>query len=199
MKSYTIMPAAGRPVWENIPALEVSECLWLPECGIRMTQQLCYDDTGIYIRQRAWEQHLRTQVRDPLGPVCEDSCMEFFFSPAADGRYFNVECNPIGCLYFGFGAQRESRMRLLLKDPAAVLSLETALHPDGWEVRYRLPLVFLRMFYPDLTLRSGFRFTANCYKCGDKTDTPHYLAWNPVTSPTPDFHRPRDFGEMLLG
>ena len=178
--------------------LEVSEIQWLPDAGIRMTAQLCYDEIGLYIRQRAWETELRMQVTEPLGAVCQDSCMEFFFSPAADGRYFNIECNPIGNTYFGFGAQRETRARLMLKDAKALLSLETERHPDGWEVRYRIPLEFIRMFYPDFTLNSGRRFTANCYKCGDKTAAPHYLAWNPLTWDTPDFHRSMDFGEMIL-
>lgn len=178
--------------------MEVAEVEWLPDRGIRMTQQVCYDETGLYIRQRAWERELRMEVREPLGSVCQDSCMEFFFSPAADARYFNIECNPIGSVYFGFGAQRETRVRLISEDVKALLSLETERYPDGWEVRYHIPLAFVQMFFPDFTLSSGQRFTANCYKCGDKTEKPHYLAWNPVTSTVPDFHRPVDFGEMVL-
>lgn len=198
MKTYTVLKTDGSPVWEDIPALEVSEIQWLPDAGIRMTAQICYDETGLYVRQQACEKKLRMQVTEPLGAVCEDSCMEFFFSPNGDERYFNIECNPIGTLYFGFGAQRETRMRLILKDAKALLSLETERYADGWEVRYHIPLSFIRLFYPDFTLTSGRRFTANCYKCGDKTDTPHYLAWNPLNTDTPDFHRPGDFGEMLL-
>lgn len=198
MKTYSILKIDGPPVWGEIPALEVSEVQWLPDRGIRMTQQMAYDATGLYLRQRAWERNLRMEITEPLGAVCEDSCMEFFFSPAADERYFNIECNPIGTIYFGFGAQRESRVRLILKDAKTRLSLETEQDMDGWEVRYHIPLSFIQMFYPEFQLEKGRRFTANCYKCGDKTDTPHYLAWNPMTSASPDFHRPGDFGEMIL-
>ena len=198
MKTYTVLKTDGTPVWENIPALEVSEIQWLPDAGIRMTAQVAYDETGLYVRQRAWEEKLRMEVTEPLGSVCQDSCMEFFFSPAADGRYFNIECNPVGSVYFGFGAQRETRVRLILKDVKALLSLETERHPDGWEVRYHIPLDFIRLFYPEFALTSGRRFTANCYKCGDRTAAPHYLAWNPMTCDKPDFHRPMDFGEMIL-
>lgn len=198
MKTYIISKNSGRPVWEQIPALEVSEVQWLPDVGIRMTAQLCYDGSGLYVRQRAWEQNLRMEETEPLGSICQDSCMEFFFSPACDGRYFNIECNPIGNLYFGFGAERETRLRLILKNAKERLVLETEHHTDGWEVRYHIPLDLIQLFYPDFTLTSGRRLTANCYKCGDKTKTPHYLAWNPVTSDTPDFHRPCDFGQMVL-
>ncbi|MBR5570284.1 MAG: hypothetical protein IKW10_05250 [Oscillospiraceae bacterium] len=48
------------------------------------------------------------------------------------------------------------------------------------------------LWLPDVGIR------ANCYKCGDLTPKPHYLSWNPVTSPNPDFHRPQDFGLMTL-
>ena len=44
----------------------------------------------------------------------------------------------------------------------------------------------------------GIHFRGNCYKCGDRTEHPHFLAWNPVHTPTPDFHRPEFLGEMIL-
>lgn len=198
MKTYKIKNVKGKPDWQEIPALQVSEIMWLPDAGIRMTQQICYDETALYVRQRAWEREIRDQVTDPLGSICQDSCMEFFFSPNSDERYFNLECNPSGNIYFGFGAERNSRVRLILKDAKALLELKTERLSDGWEVQYRLPIRFIRMFYPNFVLKSGQAFTANCYKCGDKTATPHYLSWNPMTSATPDFHCPVDFGKMIL-
>ena len=42
------------------------------------------------------------------------------------------------------------------------------------------------------------RLRANFYKCGDKTAHPHFLSWNPVGTPSPDFHRPDFFGELIL-
>ena len=42
------------------------------------------------------------------------------------------------------------------------------------------------------------RLQCNFYKCGDKTDTPHFLSWNPVEVASPDFHRPEFFGELIL-
>ena len=50
--------------------------------------------------------------------------------------------------------------------------------PPGWEVFYRIPLSFLRLFWPDFTFTGNLR--ANVYKCGDLTRQEHYLAWNPV-------------------
>jgi len=47
----------------------------------------------------------------------------------------------------------------------------------------------------------GLRFSklisnANFYKCGDDTSKRHYLSWNPVKTPNPDFHRPEYFGTL---
>ena len=50
---------------------------------------------------------------------------------------------------------------------------------------YCLPLDFFRLFYPDFRLVPGVRFRGNCYKCGDRTEHPHYLAWNPVNTLPP--------------
>jgi hypothetical protein len=39
---------------------------------------------------------------------------------------------------------------------------------------------------------------ANFYKCGDLTAHPHFLSWNPIDLPKPDFHRPEFFGTLTL-
>ena len=72
----------------------------------------------------------------------------------------------------------------------------TAKTADGWEVSYRIPLSFLRLFLPEFAFAGVLR--ANVYKCGDMAEREHYLSWNPVTSETPDFHRPQDFGRMMF-
>ena len=125
--------------------------------------------------------------------------MEFFFAPEGDDRYLNVELNPNGCSFIGIGTGRGDRVRITLEQEAEVLQTQTARTPDGWELTYRLPLTFLRVLYPALSLTPGTVLRANCYKCGDLTPEPHYLSWNPVTSAKPDFHRPCDFGRMVLG
>ncbi len=36
----------------------------------------------------------------------------------------------------------------------------------------------------------------NFYKCGDETPQPHYISWNPIDMPTPNFHVPQFFGTL---
>lgn len=199
MKSYTITKTNGVPDWAQIPVLEVNEVSWLPDAGIKMIQQLAYDENALYIHQRAWEKHIRAEIDEPLGSVCQDSCMEFFFSPEpGDGRYFNVELNLNGSMFLGFGHGRSDSIRLVPENHRALFDIKTQRTADGWEIFYKIPLAFLRVFYPGYTLESGREIRANCYKCGDKTVQEHYIVWNPSTSAAPDYHRPQDFGRMIL-
>lgn len=199
MNSYTIV-YAPQQTWEQIPVLEVNHSPWLPDYGISMTQQICYDDSAIYVHQKATEANILAAHQSPLAQVCEDSCMEFFFAPQSDdSRYFNFEWNMNGCLYLGIRTGRDHAMRLQPKDAVELFDFHANTTEDGWELFYKIPLSFMQLFFPNLQLKKNAVIRANCYKCGDKTVNPHYLTWNPSTSPAPDFHRPQDFGEMILG
>ena len=199
MKTYTIMQTHGMPDWSSIPILDVSEHLWLPSASVSMTAQICYDAKGFYVHMKAVEANVRAVLREPLSPVCEDSCMEWFFCPQeTDGRYLNFEINPNGCMFIGIGHGRSDGVRLCPSDEETLFQKKTQMLSDGWEVFYTVPVSFLQVFFPDYEPTSGSRLRANCYKCGDRTVSPHYLAWNPIDHPTPDFHRPCDFGVMFL-
>ena len=194
IRSYLIRSVAGAPDWNAVPLLEVDQVLWKPDCGIRASGQFCHDSRNLYIRLRASEKHIRAEYSAPLSPVCQDSCLEFFFMPEGEDRYFNFEINPNACLYIGFGHGRGDSTALYRKDMQQLFEIRAERTADGWETFYRIPLPFLRLFWPDFTFTGILR--ANVYKCGDLTENEHYLSWNPVSSETPDFHRPQDFGIM---
>lgn len=195
-KTWTISRAEKTPDWNAVPELEVSEVLWLPDCGIRAFGRFCYNAEFLHVRLRAVEENIRAEYTAPLSRVCEDSCLEFFFMPEKDDRYFNFEINPNGCPYVGFGRSRQDRVVLYRRDAKQLFAIRTQKTPDGWEAAYRLPLSFLRLFWPDFSFTGSLR--ANVYKCGEKTAREHYLSWNPCSSETPDFHRPADFGVMTF-
>ena len=64
----------------------------------------------------------------------------------------------------------------------------------GWSVGMCVPFDLIGAD-PD-NLPSSIR--ANFYKCADKSAHPHFLSWNPIDVPSPDFHRPEFFGELIL-
>lgn len=87
----------------------------------------------------------------------------------------------------------------------------------NWGVYIQIPLAFLAQFWPSMlgvpeTSTSSFESSkaklqafyagqilkANFYKCGDRCRSPHFLSWCAIQSPQPDFHRPEDFGYLVL-
>ena len=195
-KKYLIRSVTGSPDWSTVPQLQADRVLWKPDCGVRAFGQFCHDSECLFVHLRAIEANIRAEYTAPLSPVCRDSCLEFFFLPENEDRYFNFEINPNGCLWIGFGHSRADSTVLYRSDMEQFFDIRTAATPDGWEVYYRIPLSFLRLFVPGFAFAGALR--VNVYKCGDLTEHEHYLSWNPVTSDTPDFHRPADFGLMTF-
>ncbi len=195
-KQYTIMRTEYEYGETAIQEAEMDQILWEPDCGIRAKGRILHDGRCLYVHLQAKEKDIRAEYLLPPAPVHEDSCLEFFFMPAGEEKYLNYEINPNGCLHIGFGRDRYDRERILLPDPAAYFRIRTSRTADGWEAEYRIPGEFLRRFYPEFRFAGALK--ANVYKCGDKTVHPHYLAWNPVDSSVPDYHRPESFGTMIL-
>ena len=186
-----------KPDWEKVEAVELEHQPWLEKCDVAAKAQLCHDGENLYVRMEAKEANIRAQQEGPLDQVCNDSCMEFFFAPKADDpRYFNFEWNLIKNAYVGFGAQRKTRVRQILKNPLDTFMPEAQRTADGWRIAYRIPLSFIRLYVPEFAFAG--EAACNFYKCGDLTQTPHYLAWAPLTSDTPDYHRRQDFGTLVF-
>ncbi len=200
MREYTIVPVTGEIDWETVPALQVDNLQWTPPVDIRMQVQICYSSRGLHVHMRAWEKDIRATYTEPLSCVCNDSCMELFFSPVEDDlRYFNMEFNPNGCTYLGIGHSMADLVRLVPQKEDELLEKRTARLEDGWELFFTVPLSYMQVFFPQVTLAKGVRMRANCFKCGDHTVQPHFITWNKVNQPTPSFHHRCDFGLMILG
>ena len=194
MRQYVIRKADPYSGQEEIPEIMMDQILWEPDCGIRAKAGIWHDGQNLYVHLSAKEQDIRAEYADPPAPVHEDSCLEFFFMPEGEDRYLNFEINPNGCLHLGFGPDRQNRENALPTDPRKAFRIRTGRTAEGWEAEYRIPVSFLRLFYPGFECAGMLR--ANVYKCGDRTIHPHYLSWNPVSTQTPDFHRPEFFGRM---
>ena len=185
------------PDWSKIEAVELVHQPWLEPCDIAAKAQLCHDGENLYVRMEAKEEKIRAEVTSPYEQVCADSCLEFFFSPkAGDRRYFNFEWNLLGNCYVGFGRERKTRARLILKDPKGRFEPKPFKTEAGWGIEYKIPGEFIRDYAPDFEFAG--EAACNFYKCGDLTEKPHYLAWAPLLSEKPDYHRPQDFAAMIF-
>jgi len=163
---------------------------------------MAYCKSVIFLKFYVTEEHFKAEKILTNEMVCEDSCVEFFVSPADDGIYYNLEFNAIGTCLMGSGTGRENSHRC---DPGLISSIsrKTSLggNPLGpaegeisWTITLAIPSsVFFRHSIKKL---EGMEFRANFYKCGDRLPVPHYLSWNPVGTSRPDFHQPRYFGKL---
>ena len=194
MNTYTIVRKPDILDWNRIPSVLINNQLQTPFVDISATAQVCYDEKALYVRLATKESLIRAEYTGLLDAPCEDSCLEFFFSPMpGDDRYFNIEYNPNCCVYLGIGSGISDLMRLI---PASgiLFSPQALRTSDGWEITYEIPFSFIRRFFPDFAPAPGKTMRGNFYKCGDLTVQEHYLCWNMITGDKISFHRPCDFG-----
>lgn len=197
MKEYWVKHCNGGPDWSYANTAEIAFPAEPTEARVSACAQLCYDHRTLYVRLRAQEQHIRAELTGPTDEVCEDSCLEFFFSPVCgDPRYINIECNPNGCLYVGIGPNAEQLTRLMPGEHP--IAPQAKRIPGGWETVYEIPHSFIRQHFPDFAPVPGYKMHGNFYKCGDLTVIPHYLCWSPVPMQPFAFHNPNCFGTIVF-
>ena len=159
-----------------------------------------YTDHEIMLKYYITEDYFKAEKTESNQNVFEDSCVEFFMSPADDGVYYNLEFNGIGTCLLGTGTSREDRRRV---DPEIIAGIrrKTSIGEKPvserkgkfeWTITIAVP--FGVFFHHKIKTLRGKTIRANFYKCGDMLTIPHYLTWNPVGTPKPDFHRPEFFG-----
>ncbi len=166
--------------------------------------RIAHTEDSLLLHFKVYENSVRGRYGIDNQPVWTDSCVEFFSVPAGDGVYYNIECNCIGTILIGAGAERRNREHA----PQEITSLvqrwaslgketfETRNEPTDWEVSLIIPY---RVFFKhDIASLNGTTVKANFYKCGDELSTPHFLSWNPIETSRPDFHRPDFFGVLEL-
>lgn len=147
--------------------------------------------------------YLLAEVHEPLGPVADDSCVEFFVQPRGQGhQYWNFEFNCIGTVNASRRQTRPAPTRLSLDEIDSIRrqpSCGTRPFCEiqglfSWSLLVALPLALIGVEYRGKPVE----LRANFYKCASRTSAPHYLAWNAVDTPAPDFHRPEFFGSITL-
>jgi len=177
--------------------LEWKEFPYQPEVQFR----IAHDDSLLFLKYYVKEEHILARRTDPNSAVHRDSCVEFFVDPIQNGNYYNFEFNCIGTTHLAYGPRRGERTFI----PAELIeneiktwstlgkaSFEEKSGIFEWEMVVVIPSSIFT-YNKDLNF-SKLVSNANFYKCGDDTTKRHYLSWNPVKTPNPDFHRPEYFG-----
>ena len=171
-----------------------------PEVSVEVSN----DHEALYLHYRVKGEQLRAVTTEDQGPVWEDSCVEFFCQVPGDKHYCNFECNCIGSIV---GSRRLGRAEEVVPfspdemgtiERKCTFPREALEEKDGlfaWEVELRIPL---RLIFREKKPAFPQTLKANFYKCADKTKKPHFVSWQPIDLPKPDFHCPQFFGEITL-
>lgn len=199
MRTYTLKKIHGTPDWDTIPVMPIDNLLWTDSVDITAQAQLCWDEDALYLRMEATEPNIRMKGSHPLAKICKDSCLEFFLQPTEGSAYLNFEMNPLCNAWIGYGIAYKTRVRIMYPDFKEQFAPQVTFTSTGWVLTYRIPFAFVRMFFPTFRAKEGLQVRGNCYKCGDETVKPHYLAWSPVVNEEPAFHKPEYFGCLIFG
>jgi len=193
-------------VFEGIAPEKIACCNWEAEFPYapNVTFKMFHTGEKLYLRFDVEEQYTAARITEDNGDVWTDSCCEFFFS--LDGKaYYNIECTCIGrmlCGYYtekGAPALRAGAEILSQVERITTLGREAFGIREGdnsWSLTMVLPVSICHQH--KLESWDGLKLTANLYKCGNRPEQPHFITWQPVPTPKPDFHSPQFFKTIEL-
>ena len=185
-------------------AAEIDQVNWKSHYPAEMpvTVRAAHDGEVLYLYYTVKGEAVRAVNIEDFGSVWEDSCVEFFMQREGEKNYRNFECNILGAL---LAATHETRAvaEKLTQEVASIYRYSTIQHRyeagrqvSDWSLYLEIPKK--AMGFDTGESLAGQKIRANFYKCGDETPEPHYISWNPINLPSPDFHVPQFFGLLEL-
>jgi Carbohydrate-binding family 9 len=196
----------NKPGWQNIKPLELANYMGaIPAFRPVVHAKMMYDDENLYVIFHVEDRFVRCVTNMPNGPVWEDSCVEFFFSPDIylPEKYFNLEINCGGTPLMHYNIV--PRMVIIEVSVENLNKIEIAhslpdlvdpeiKEPVIWIVEYKIPVSILKKYSAVTSPGPGVEWKANFYKCAEKNSNPHFITWSVVKNDKPDFHLPQFFG-----
>ena len=159
-----------------------------------------------YIKDQGFAVSLVCEERNPLASytkancmVCEDSCLEVFidYKPQLQKGYINFEANANGSLLVEHGMAGENRKKLIDMgiNPPEITAFKGE---NEWGYDLFIPLTLIEQVYGTSNFELGDKVRGNFFKCGDKTEHPHYGSFTKIDWKKPSFHRPEFFADMII-
>ncbi|MDB5061653.1 MAG: hypothetical protein JWP67_1496 [Mucilaginibacter sp.] len=158
---------------------------------------IAYTVESILLKYNVIENELIANYREINDPVYHDSCVEFFIKFDKDVNYYNLEFNCMGTALVGYGSGKYERITIpkeavsKIKSRSHIRTMEGGIH---WQLSLIIP--FSVLVYHSFTSLKNKSCSANFYKCGDKMTYPHFLSWNNIDHPSPNFHLPEFMGKI---
>lgn len=193
--------------WDAIDALEINDYPWYKTGRKQNTQVKLSANSETLFMQIIAQDHYsfakQTELNHML--ICEDSCVEFFFSPSGvlGSSYVNLEVNCCGTLHLAYGVGRENRQYISLAAANLIqckssISSPAKIESEGdktWCIEIALPFKVIEQLTGKSVNKD--KWFANFYRCGGRTE-PQYAVWNHIEVSEPDYHRPEYFGELVF-
>ena len=171
--------------------------------SLPVTVHIAHDNQKIYLYYQVQGEVLRTVNTHDFMSVWEDSCVEFFVQRKGEKAYRNFEFNAHGVLLASKRESKESAEQLAEELMSSIERFTTIKHVyregvqvSDWTLYAEIPKEALG--FSSSEKLSDETIGANFYKCGDKTKEPHYISWNPIDLPRPNFHVPQFFGSLIF-
>lgn len=201
---YETLPEKVKYLNEAGAEAQINEVNWKNEFPklLPVSVRVAHNGEKIFLLYSVTGEQLRAVNTNDFGSVWEDSCVEFFMQKEGDRTYRNFECNVLGALLAAHHEDRNTSERLTEHMPSVVRfsnikhRYENGKQVSDWTMYLEIPKKALG-FAENESLH-GKNIRANFYKCGDETPEPHYISWNSINLPSPDFHVPQFFGLLEL-
>jgi hypothetical protein len=198
----------SKTAWQSVKSAEIKNHMGTcPEFFPIVKSKMMYDNENLYLIFNVRDRYVRCITTDINGPVWEDGCIEFFFSPDTGfpEKYFNLEINCGGTPLMHYNLIPREKATVI--DPSDIKNIEiahtlpTKVDPEikesvRWTVEYRIPLNIVRKYSNITDPVPGVEWKANFFKIAENNSNPHYLTWTVVNNPVPDFHLPQFFGKI---
>jgi hypothetical protein len=162
---------------------------------------MAYTASSILLKYIVKEKYIKAVYREINDPVYKDSCVEAFIAFDNESSYYNLEFNCLGTALAGYGSGKNDRTHIkkqlvekitshrLIKTPGNALN--TLIE---WELTLKIPFTVFE--HHQITSLKNQVCSVNFYKCGDELPEPHFLSWNNIIYPYPNFHLPEFFGKV---
>src|SRR4030043_936590 len=146
----------NKPQWLKSKAAAIgnymgSEPRFRPSAQAKML----YDGENLFVIFLVKDRYVRCITKDINGPVWEDACVEFFFSPDVSfpERYFNLEINCGGTPLMHYNIIPEKEINVLEVKDIEMIEIAHSMpqiidpeitEPITWTIEYRIPLAMLK-------------------------------------------------------
>lgn len=196
--------------WLGVPALPVAH--FHPRSSPHrpaVEARLAHSGAHLHLIFRCADRWVRSVQMAVNGPVCRDSCVEFFVAPVAGLGYFNIEINAGGTVHCSHVRDHRRTPGGFADwnpiEPAAIAAIRVRstlprriepeiADPTSWSLEAEIPLALFAGALGRPVAAAG-AWRANFYKCGDETSQPHWASWAPIGDEL-NFHQPDRFGRL---